>query len=318
MRPSGFFLSGLFFAAMVFGQSMPSGAVLHIEARSAVISGAIDPDRVSTCRTGTCRANEVEESTAANSFCDVAPADQGVAGALGLCTTGCPRFLTDLGPNAGRRSTGAVEWDIGTDDAEKPCLVLDCLNGQACLQGVLTQTITAGNVWDTGASLELQIPDIITLAADFSLISLIRLPASLAESQCLFGDSTHHLCIESTRAIRLRANGFNSSITATAAIPLPGTANRYDWHLLEVYRASNAVTVSLNGIDITSGTPSTSASFAISNFMSYFKGAGAFGGQAALFAFFDRSLSTGERRQMRVYVGDQFGAGPLANRFHPI
>lgn len=305
-------------AFAVHGQSVPSGPTLHIEARFLAENGEIDETRVSTCKTQACRANEVEESTALNSYCDIAPADQGVAGAVGLCETGCPRFITDLGPNAGRQQTGSVAWDIGTDDAEKPCLVLNCINGLACLEGSLALTGTAGNVWDTGASLELQIPDIMVLAGDFSLIALIRLPASIGESQCMFGDATHHLCVEANRAVRLRAGVFDTSIAAAGAIPLPGTAARYDWHLIEVYRASNAVTIFIDGLNMTSGSPVLTVGFTASNFMSYFKGAGAFAGRAALFAFYDRSLSTGERRQLRVYVGDEFNAGPLANRFHPL
>lgn len=305
-----------FFATSAYAQSMPAGAVLHIEPRSAVVAGVANGDYISTCNTSTCRANEVETALASESFCDVPPAT--VTGAGGFCADGCPRALLDLGANGGRQSLngGLISFDIGTDDAEKPCLVIDCLRGQACMDGVLTQSVTPGDLWDTGGSLELQIVDIINDANEFTIALVVsRDPNQAGESQCILGDATRHICIESNGAVRGRMNGDNNVVTAADAVAKPGTANRFDWHLIEIIRTGTAIKVYLDGADKTSGSPTSSATFTISNVMSYFKGAGAFGGRLALLAFYDEALLFAERQQLWVYVGEEFGVGPLANRF---
>lgn len=300
------------------GQTLPANPRIHLDARSLVNGGGPDPRWVSTCHSAACRFNELESSTAADSYCDIAPPDPAVPGARGLCATGCPRFMPDLGPDAGRQQTGLLVWDIGTDDAEKPCLVLDCLQGQPCLEGVLPQTTVAGELWDTGASLELQIPDILQFPGDFSLIVVLRRDPSQAQSQCLLGDATHHLCVEADGAVRLRLGLDHRLLTAPEALTRPGLAQRFDWHLLEVYRQGNTLGVEIDGLEARLGNPTSTQPFVVSNFLSYFKGHGAFGGRLAFVALYDRALSAGEKRQLRRYLGTLFGVGPAANRHQPL
>ena len=292
----------------------PSSPALHLEARQLVApNGTLDALRVSTCNTPACRANEVENSTAANSFCDRAPADPGVAGALGLCAAGCPRFLTDLGPNAGRRHTGGVAWDMGSDDAEKPCVVPDCVKpGVACLRGSLPHSATAGEVWDTGSSLELQIPDIISFPGDFWVALVLRKdPAQGSEQQCVFGDATRHFCIRSNGTLRLRLGVDDFNLGAAGALPPGG------FHLVEIWRQGTNLTLAVDGTPVTVGNPSSSTPLAMAYLFSFFKGAGAFAGDLAMAVFYERAPSEAERRQLGIYAGDIFGVGRWANRFRP-
>lgn len=289
---------------------MPDGAALWLEARSLVIAGSPDPDRISTCHSSTCRADEAEDTPAAESFCDTPPAT--VAGAQGDCAAGCPRFWLDLGPNAGRQAVGGVAFDVGTDDAEKPCLVLGCLNGQACMRGRLALSGTPGDLWDTGAQQELQIVDIMTFAGDFHIIALLRQdPDQGAEDQCVAGDATHHLCVKPSGAVRLRLGGFDATISAAALDP-----GRF--RLLEVWRSGSGIHAAVDSIDRTSGAPSSTTSLVVSNVMSFFKGSGAFAGDLALLAFYDRALTAAERRQVGLYAADQFGVGMYINRHGPL
>ena len=291
----------------------PQGAALHLEARGLVPGGQLDAARVSTCNTLACRNNELEDSTAAASFCDVAPPQPGVGGALGLCAVGCPRFLTDLGPNGGRRSTAGVAWDLGTDDAEKPCLVPDCVKkGIACLRGTLARS-PAGQVWDTGASLELQIPDIITFPGDFWVALVLRKdPAQANEVQCVLGDATHHFCVRPNGQLRLRLGASDLNLTAAGALPADG------FHLIEFWRQGSAINIAIDGRPATAGTPSSATPLVMAYLMSYFKGSGAFAGDLALALFYQRVLSEAEQRQLGIYVADFFGVGRFANRWKPL
>lgn len=291
----------------------PDGAALHLEARQLIQGGALDVTRVSTCNSAACRSNETENSTAANSFCDVAPAQPEVAGAAGVCGLGCPRFLTDLGANGGRRVTGGVRWDMGTDDAEKPCLVADCVKpGVACLRGVLPRS-PAGQLWDVGASLELQIPDIVSFPGDFWVALVLRKdPAQgSADLQCLLGDATHHLCVRGTGVLRLRLGSSDLNLTAAGALPPTG------FHLVELWRQGGAIGVAVDGMTATVGTPTASSPLVMAYLFSYFKGQGAFAGDLAMAIFYQRVLSEAERRQLGIYAGDLFGVGRWAGRFRP-
>lgn len=308
--------AALLLAGGVWAAPMPpSLPALHLEARQLVSpSGVLDASRVSTCNTPTCRANEVENSTAANSYCDRAPADAGVAGAIGLCGAGCPRFLTDLGPNAGRRNTGGVAWDMGSDDAEKPCVIPNCVKpGVACLRGSLPHSTTAGEVWDTGSSLELQIPDVISFPGDFWVALVLRKdPNQGSEMQCVFGDATRHFCIRSTGVLRLRLGTDDFNLSAAGALPPTG------FHLIEIWRKNSALTLAVDGNVVTVGNPSSSTSLAMAYLFSFFKGAGAFAGDVAMAIFYQRAPSEAERRQLGIYVGDFFGVGKWANRHWPL
>lgn len=291
----------------------PAGPALHLEARQLILpGGGLDAARVSTCNSAACRANEVESSTAANSFCDVAPASPEVAGAAGLCSLGCPRFLVDLGPNAGRRSTGGVPWDLGSDDAEKPCLVPDCVKpGIACLRGSLPRS-PAGEVWDAGASLELQIPDIVSFPGDFWVALVLRKdPRQGGEMQCLFGDATHHLCVRPDGILRLRLGHVDLNLTAGGGLPPAG------FHLVEIWRRDGALEIAIDGQPATIGSPRADVPLVMAYLLSYFKGAGAFGGDLAMAIFYQRAPSEAERRQLGIYAGDLFGVGRWANRFRP-
>jgi hypothetical protein len=291
----------------------PAGPALHLEARQLVFAGGgLDAARVSTCNTAACRANEVENSTAANSFCDVAPAAPEVAGAAGRCAVGCPRFLTDLGPNRGRRSTGGVPWDLGSDDAEKPCLVPDCVkSGVACLRGALPRS-ASGEVWDVGASLELQIPDIVSFPGDFWVALVLRKDEKQAgEVQCFFGDATHHFCVRQNGVLRLRLGSTDLNLSAAGALPPAG------FHLVELWRKDGALEVAVDGVPATVGSPSASGPLVMAYLLSIFKGNGAFAGDLAMAIFYQRAPNEAERRQLGIYAGDLFGVGRWANRFRP-
>lgn len=301
------------FPAVAAAQPVPpAGPALHLEARQLITGGSLDAGRVSTCNSAACRTNEVENSTAANSFCDVAPPRPDVAGAVGLCTAGCPRFLKDLGPNGGRRSTGGVAWDLGSDDAEKPCVVPDCVReGVACLRGSLPRS-PSGQVWDTGASLELQIPDVVTFPDDFWVALVLRKdPAQGSEMQCILGDATRHLCVRGNGVLRLRLGGSDFNLTAADGLPPSG------FHLVEVWRKSGAIAIAVDGFPVTVGSPSATSSLAMAYLLSYFKGAGAFAGDLAMAIFYQRAPSEAERRQLGIYAGDIFGVGRWANRYRP-
>jgi len=292
----------------------PKDAALHFEARSLLLpGGGLDVSRVSTCKSAACRANEVENSTAANSYCDVAPPLPEVAGAVGLCAAGCPRFLLDLSAHGGRRQTGGVSWDLGNDDAEKPCLVPDCVKpGVACLRGTLPLSGNPGEVWNTGASLEMQIPDIVTFPGDFWVALVLRKdPAQGDEMQCVFGDATRHFCVRSSGALRLRLGTGDFNLSAAGALPPEG------FHLVEIWRSGAALAIAVDGKLETVGNPSSSTPLAMAYLMSYFKGGGAFAGDLALALFYQRAPSEAERRQLGLYVGDIFAVGPWANRFRP-
>lgn len=300
------------FALAAAEPSPPAGPALHLEARQLVAGGGLDAARVSTCNTAACRSNEVESSTAANSFCDVAPARPEVAGAVGFCAVGCPRFLKDLGPNGGRRSTGGVAWDLGTDDAEKPCLVPNCVkDGVACLRGTLPRS-PSGQVWDVGASLELQIPDVVSFPDDFWVALVLRRdPAQAGEMQCILGDATRHLCVRGNGALRLRLGASDINLSAEGGLPAAG------FHLVEVWRRSGTLTLAVDGFPVTLGSPSATTPLAMAYLFSYFKGAGAFAGDIAMAIFYQRAPSEAERRQLGIYAGDIFGVGRFSNRFRP-
>lgn len=290
----------------------PAGPALHLEARQLIAGGGLDAARVSTCNSAACRWNEVENSTAANSFCDVAPPLPEVAGAVGLCAVGCPRFLKDLGPNGGRRSTGGVAWDLGSDDAEKPCLVPDCVKpGVACLRGSLPRS-PSGQVWDIGASLELQIPDVVSFPEDFWVALILRKdPAQAGEMQCILGDATRHLCVRGNGVLRLRLGSSDFNLTAEGGLPATG------FHLVEVWRRSGVITIAVDGFPVTLGSPVSSTPLVMAYLLSYFKGAGAFAGDLAMALFYQRAPSEAERRQLGLYAGDIFGVGRWANRHRP-
>ena len=188
----------------------------------------------------------------------------------------------------------------------------DCVRpGVACLRGSLPRS-PSGQVWDTGASLEMQIPDIVSFPGDFWMALVLRKdPAQGEEVQCVLGDATRHFCVRPSGMLRLRLGGSDFNLTAAGALPPAG------FHLVELWRQSGAIGIAVDGVTVTVGTPSSTTPLAMAYLFSYFKGAGAFAGDVAMAIFYQRVLSEAERRQLGVYAGDLFGVGRWANRFRP-
>ncbi len=165
--------------------------------------------------------------------------------------------------------------------------------GVACLRGVLPRS-PAGQVWDVGASLELQIPDIVSFPGDFWVALVLRKDPAQASSdlQCLLGDATHHLCVRGTGVLRLRLGSSDLNLTAAGALPPTG------FHLVELWRQGGAIAVAIDGVPATVGTPTAASPLVMAYLFSYFKGQGAFAGDLAMAIFYQRAPSEAERRQL--------------------
>ena len=287
--------------------TVPSGALIHLEARASVDAGRL-AEHVATCNSRECFENDVEDATASRSFCDTAPprldgAEGGCpapatdwdepADATGFAAYGCSRFAVD--------HASAEPWQM--DDSQKLCLKKSCAAGKACFAG--HAQVLGNEIWSQGATLELPASSTrrVESGADFHLFSVLKAVPSAARG-CLAGNALHHLCVEPDGGLFLRLGAFNVDLASSGTVPLGS------WIALELSRTAGSLRVLIDGEDVTAGAPSnTDEPFVVTYFMSTFKGADAFEGEVAGLWLYDRALGSTELQDLRAYGAETYGVG---------
>ena len=303
-------LLGLMAAGAAMAQNAPDlpGAVIRLEAGASVEAGLV-AEHVATCNTQDCFDNDFEDALARRSFCDTAPValsgaegscpgpatvwDE-VADSTGFAAYGCARFALD--------PAGPTPWQM--DDSQKLCLYKSCAGGRPCFAGH-GQVFSAGSVWVQGATLELPASSARTVdpGADFHLFAVLEAAPS-TRRECVLGNALHHLCVEPDGALFLRLGAYSVELAGAGAVPLGS------WALLELKRQSGALSVSLDGTDVTVGAPfEVSEPFVVSYFMSSFKGADAFTGRVSGLWLYDHVLSAVEASDMHAYLASTYEVG---------
>ena len=189
---------------------------------------------------------------------------------------------------------GIVGREFGQDDAEKPVLIADCINGLPCVQGGPT-SLSSNFVQDL--SFEIELPHQAEALGALSVYLLAR-PVTQSADFAYFGFAGttlwHHVADDS---LKLQINNSaNTTVTSTGAVDPDA------WHLIEIHRdAANAITVLVDGTNVTTGTPVLSGGFDF-RFLFSVSRVNAMYGQIAAFLLVDGALTSTEQAQVRTYL----------------
>lgn len=220
---------------------------------------------------------------------------------LAIFPDGCVRSWED---QSGYTSGGFVGRKFGQDDAEKPGLILDCIAGQPCARGGFQNESVN---WGQDLGFEIELPDAIdNITGPLSFYMLTR-PVVQASNYAYMGSGDTHLEHDVTDdSLKLRLGG-GSLITITGANAITDGA----FQLVEIHRdASDQITVWVDGVDVTLGTPVKAGGFDFRFLFSKARNDFMVGDMAAVLLA-DGTLTTTQQDQVRQYFHRVYGVLPF-------
>ena len=220
---------------------------------------------------------------------------------LNIFPDGCVRRWED---QSGYTGGSVVGREFGQDDAEKPGLILDCLAGQPCVRGGFA---SESPNWSQDLGLEIELPDAISNLNGALSVYLLARPVTQSSAYSYMGSEDTHLEHDITNdSLKLRIGGGTATTVTTSGAITNGV-----FQLVEIHRdASDAITILVNGADITFGTPVLAGGFDFRFLFSKSRNDYMVGDLAAALVA-DRALTTTEQEQVRNYFHAVYGVLPF-------
>lgn len=271
-----------------------------------------------TCATATCFASASELADKNAMFCDSDASAR--AGNVGYAPHGCVRWIEDLsgcragGSNhtgcwdctdaanyGGSCANGACcqtvgsphedEWvsgpETGQDDTSQVAYIPVGLNGLPVLWATPTSRMHAEGVSiNQPAGLERQSSNVADCGTgDASVFVLVKLTAPGAD-YCLFGTGTDCFGVDiaTNSLVWDCAGGVGNSPELTGETS-PNAVTPGAWQLLEAHKVSGALSYFVDGIEVTSGSPTDAGTCSVRYVLSHNVNAGVQGSEAFLAAF---------------------------------
>ncbi len=229
-------------------------------------------------------------------------ADSGEPLVLQYCDTdrfpdGCVRRWEDQSGYDPPNGFDDPEWtagrDFGQDDHTKPGQVLGCLSGLPCIRGGVA---LPPDTEDLTFEIEHE-HELAGISGPFSVFLLAR-PVPQAADYSFFGSAGNNL----------QHNAGDDSLTFNLVTPVtgPGAVTVGRWQLLELHRdATDRLAAFVNGVDLTTGSPSRSGDYRFRFLLSVSRIQAMHGDVAACLVVTD-TLTPQERFDLRNYFSEVY------------